>query len=101
MADAEHLALEVVLAVRQQDVEALLHRLAQAFGIDALGGYGGDRRRVGVGDSLGRFPLLAQVEVELRQVGAAIGGPGPLAHGHEAEAGGACWLGTAKSLWLS
>ena len=44
MADAEHLALEVVLAAGQQDVEAILHLLAQGFGINALGRHGRDRR---------------------------------------------------------
>ena len=42
VADAEHLALEVVLAAGQKDVELLLHGLAHRFCVDALGGHRGD-----------------------------------------------------------
>ena len=42
VADAEDLALEVVLATGQEDVKAILDRLAQALGIDPVGSHGGD-----------------------------------------------------------
>ena len=44
VADAEDLALEVVLAAGQEDVKAILDLLAQALSIDPVGSHGGDGR---------------------------------------------------------
>ena len=68
MADAEHLALEVILATSQQDVELFFHGFAHRFGVDAFWRHSGDGRAAAA---------LRGIEGQTNRLHACLGG-GPV-----------------------